>query len=75
MALEVADTAAPIRGGADAAWKPARLGTSLEIMVPLFIAPGEKIRVDNRTQIRRTRKRGEEINIRRLRGLRRFSQL
>ena len=46
VALEVADIAAPIRGGADAAWKPARLGTSLEIMVPLFIAPGEKIRVD-----------------------------
>jgi elongation factor P len=46
VSLEVADTAAPIRGGADAAWKPARLDTGLEIMVPLFIAPGEKIRVD-----------------------------
>jgi elongation factor P len=27
-------------------WKPAKLDTGLEIMVPLFIAPGEKIRVD-----------------------------
>jgi hypothetical protein len=40
------DAAGPIRGGSDAAWKPARLDTGLEIMVPLFIAPGEKIRVD-----------------------------
>jgi elongation factor P len=46
VALAVADTAAPIRGGSDATWKPARLDTGLEIMVPLFIAPGEKIRVD-----------------------------
>ena len=43
--LEVVNTAAPIRGGSDAAWKLARLDTGLEIMVPLFIAPGEKIRV------------------------------
>jgi elongation factor P len=42
----VADTAAPIRGGSEATWKPARLDTGLEIMLPLFIAPGEKIRVD-----------------------------
>jgi len=34
------DAAGPIRGGSDAAWKPARLDTGLEIMVPLFIAPG-----------------------------------
>jgi elongation factor P len=46
VTLEVVDSAAPIRGGSDAAWKPARLDTGLEIMVPLFIAPGEKIRVD-----------------------------
>jgi Elongation factor P, C-terminal len=30
----------------DAYRKPARLDTGLEIMVPLFIFPGEKIRVD-----------------------------
>jgi elongation factor P len=46
VTLEVTETAAPIRGGSDAAWKQARLDTGLEIMVPLFIAPGEKIRVD-----------------------------
>ena len=36
----------PIRGGSDTTWKPAKLDTGLEIMVPLFIAPGEKIHVD-----------------------------
>ena len=46
VTLEVVDTAPPIRGGSDATWKPAKLDSGLEIMVPLFIAPGEKIRVD-----------------------------
>jgi elongation factor P len=46
VVLEVTETAAPIRGGSDVTWKSARLDTGLEIMVPLFIAPGEKIRVD-----------------------------
>jgi len=46
VTLQVVDTAAPIRGGSDATWKPARLDTGLEVTVPLFIAPGEKIRVD-----------------------------
>jgi elongation factor P len=46
VTLEVVSTAPPIRGGSDATWKPAKLDTGLEIMVPLFIAPGEKIRVD-----------------------------
>jgi elongation factor P len=46
VTLEVAETAPPIRGGSDATWKPAKLDTGLEIMVPLFIATGEKIRVD-----------------------------
>ena len=46
VTLEVTDTAPAIRGGSDATWKPARLDTGLEIMVPLFIATGEKIRVD-----------------------------
>lgn len=44
--LVVTDTAAPIRGGADSAWKEAKLETGLQIMVPLFIAKGETIRVD-----------------------------
>ncbi len=46
VTLQITETAPPIRGGSDATWKPARLETGLEIMVPLFIAPGEKIRVD-----------------------------
>src|SRR5205823_5028887 len=46
VTLTVVVTAPPIRGGSDATWKPARFDTGLEIMVPLFIAPGEKIRVD-----------------------------
>lgn len=46
VTLCVVETAPPIRGGSDATWKPARLDTGLEIMVPLFIAPGEEIRVD-----------------------------
>ena len=46
VALKVADTAPAIRGGSDATWKEARLETGLEIMVPLFIAKGETIRVD-----------------------------
>jgi elongation factor P len=44
--LIVVDTAAPIRGGSDSAWKEAKLETGLQIMVPLFIAKGETIRVD-----------------------------
>jgi elongation factor P len=44
--LKVTDTAAPIRGGSDSAWKEATLETGLQIMVPLFIAKGETIRVD-----------------------------
>lgn len=42
VTLEVVDSAAPIRGGSDAAWKLARLDTGLEIMVPLFIAPAKE---------------------------------
>jgi len=44
--LKVVDTAAPVRGGSDSTWKEARLETGLQIMVPLFIAKGETIRVD-----------------------------
>lgn len=48
--LQVVETAPPIRGGSDAAWKAAKLETGLEIQVPLFIAPGEIIRVDTTTR-------------------------
>jgi elongation factor P len=44
--LRIVDTAPPIRGSADSTWKEARLETGLEIMVPLFIAKGETVRVD-----------------------------
>ena len=50
VTLQVIETAPPISGGSDATWKPARLDTGLEIMVPLFIASGEKIRVDTATR-------------------------
>lgn len=48
--LKVANTAPPSRGGADTAWKEATMETGLQIMVPLFIAPGETIRVDTATK-------------------------
>ena len=50
ISLAVTETAAPQRGGADTAWKPAILETGLEISVPLFIAPGEKVRLDSQTR-------------------------
>ena len=46
MVLQVVDTAAPIRGGVATAWKEAKLETGLEIMVPLFIANGDLLKVD-----------------------------
>ncbi|MCX7887076.1 MAG: elongation factor P [Verrucomicrobiae bacterium] len=48
--MKVETTAAPQRGGSDAAWKPATLEGGLEIMVPLFIGPGEVVRVDTQTR-------------------------
>lgn len=50
MPMKVEATAAPQRGGSDAAWKSATLEGGLEIMVPLFIGPGEVIRVDTQTR-------------------------
>lgn len=50
VTLEIVDTAPPIRGGSDSTWKPAKLETGLEIMVPLFLDKGEKIRVDTATR-------------------------
>ena len=48
--LQIVGTAAPIRGGSDSAWKEAKLETGLQVMVPLFIANGETIRVDTTTK-------------------------
>jgi elongation factor P len=45
----VANTAAPSHSQQDSAWKEATLENGLAIRVPLFIAPGEIVRVDVRT--------------------------
>src|ERR1035437_142011 len=44
----VASTASPSHGQQDNAWKEAVLENGLAIRVPLFIAPGENVRVDTR---------------------------
>jgi elongation factor P len=44
--LQVVDTAPPARTGLNSSWKEAKLETGLQIMVPLFIAKGDIIRVD-----------------------------
>jgi elongation factor P len=44
----VADTAPPEHSQQDSAWKDATLDNGLRIRVPLFIAPGEVVRVDVR---------------------------
>jgi elongation factor P len=46
ISLQVVDTAPPARGGLNSSWKEAKLETGLQIMVPLFIANGDRIRVD-----------------------------
>jgi len=48
VALQVVETAPPQSGVADNTWKPAKLETGIEIMVPPFIASGETVRVDTR---------------------------
>ena len=49
MEARVADTAPATRSQQDSALKEARLDNGLIIRVPLFIAPGESVRVDLRT--------------------------
>jgi elongation factor P len=46
IALKVLETAPAARGGLGSSWKEAKLETGLQIMVPLFIATGDTIRVD-----------------------------
>jgi len=46
VSLKVVDTAPPVRSDLGSSWKEAKLETGLSIMVPLFIANGEIIRVD-----------------------------
>src|SRR5574340_25176 len=45
----VADTAPPIHSGQDNTWKEATLENGLRIRVPLFVGPGEVIRVEAAT--------------------------
>ena len=47
--LTVEDTSPPIKGStAQAQLKPARLETGITVMVPSYLEPGERIRVDTR---------------------------
>lgn len=50
VTLRIEDTTPPVRGGSDSTWKPAKLETGLEIMVPLFLDKGERVRVDTQTR-------------------------
>ncbi len=61
--IRVAETAPPSHSGQDSAWKQATLDNGMQIKVPLFIAPGELIRVDTRSaryleRVRLERKKG-----------------
>jgi len=49
MEARVSDTTPATRSQQDSAWKEAKLENGLVIRVPLFIAPGETVRVDLRT--------------------------
>lgn len=49
FALEVTETAAPQRAAQQSASKKAKLEGGLEITVPLFIASGDKVKVDTKT--------------------------
>jgi elongation factor P len=44
--LKIVETAPPARSGLNTAWKEAKLETGLQVMVPLFIANGDIIRID-----------------------------
>lgn len=44
--IRVTDTADPIHAQQDSTWKEATLDNGVQIKVPLFIGPGELIRVD-----------------------------
>ncbi len=50
VVLAVSETAPVQHGGGDSAWKSAVLEGGLEIQVPLFVAPGEKLLVDTKTR-------------------------
>ena len=59
----IADTAPAVHSGQDNTWKEATLDNGLPIQVPLFIGPGEIVRVEAETgryveRVRLERKRG-----------------
>ncbi len=59
----VAETAPPQHSGQDSTWKQAVLDNGVKLLVPLFVAPGELIRIDTHTgryleRVRLERKRG-----------------
>jgi elongation factor P len=59
MEGRVASTAPPAHSQQDSTWKEATLDNGLHIRVPLFIAPGEMVRVEVRTGRYVERARGE----------------
>lgn len=56
---KVAETAPPMHSGQENTWKEARLENGVQIQVPLFIAPGETVRIDVKTGRYLERVRGE----------------
>lgn len=61
--MRIADTAPPMHAGSDSAWKEATLENGMKLNVPLFLGPGEIVRVDVETgryveRVRLERKKG-----------------
>lgn len=46
LEVSIADTAPPLHGQQDSAWKTARLGNGVEIMVPPFVKNGDCVRLN-----------------------------
>lgn len=59
VVLEVVDTEPGVKGDrVSGGTKPAKLSTGLQIQVPLFVEPGDKVKVDTRTGEYLTREQG-----------------
>jgi elongation factor P len=46
LEVRIVDTSPPVHAQQDSTWKPAKLETGIEIMVPQFIKTGDMIRLD-----------------------------
>ncbi len=57
--VKVAETAPSVHSGQDNTWKEAKLDNGVQIQVPLFIGPGETVRIDVKTCRYLERFRGE----------------